>query len=98
MPVPLWGTAAENEKVTVRFQDQEVTTTAHNGKWLVRLQNLQAGGPFQMTIAGTNPLRTSGYPNRASGTAIARSHTVTKPAPPATAGPFTAAMVGLGNV
>src|SRR4051794_18217778 len=57
MPVPLWGTAGENEKVTVRFQDQEVTTTAHNGKWLVRLRDLQVGGPFQMTIAGTNTLR-----------------------------------------
>src|SRR5437588_6766454 len=57
MPVPLWGTAAENEKVTVRFQGQEVTTIAHNGNWLVRLRDLQVGGPFPMTIAGTNTLR-----------------------------------------
>src|SRR5947207_16000623 len=56
LPVPLWGTAAENEKVTVRFQGQEVTTTAHNGKWMVRLRDLQAGGPFGMTIAGTKPI------------------------------------------
>ena len=30
--------------------------------------------------------------------ATARSQTVTSPAPPATAGPFTAAIVGLGSV
>src|SRR2546423_11975555 len=57
IPVPLWGTAAENEKVTVRFQGQEVTTIAHNGKWMVRLRDLQAGGPFGMTIAGTNTIQ-----------------------------------------
>jgi sialate O-acetylesterase len=55
--VPLWGTASENEKVTVRFQGQEATTTAQNGKWMVRLRDLQAGGPFEMTISGTNTLR-----------------------------------------
>src|SRR5262249_1590157 len=57
IPVPLWGTAAENEKVTVRFQGQEVTTTAHNGNWIVRLRDLQTGRPFAMTLAGTNPIR-----------------------------------------
>jgi sialate O-acetylesterase len=57
MAVPVWGTAAENEKVIVRFQGQEVSTTSKNGKWLVRLRDLRAGGPFEMTIAGTNTLR-----------------------------------------
>ena len=50
-----------------------------------------------MTIAATRPRRTSGYPKRAPGTASARSHTVTNPAPPATAAPFTAATVGFGS-
>src|SRR5436853_362385 len=44
IPVPLWGTAAECEKVIVRFQGQEVRSTARNGKWLVRLRDLQPGG------------------------------------------------------
>jgi len=35
--VPIWGTAAEGEQVTVKFQGQTVTTTTINGKWLVRL-------------------------------------------------------------
>src|SRR5262245_25484968 len=52
MPVPVWGTAAENEQVAVRFQGQELATTTRNGKWLLRLRDLQPGGPFQMSIAG----------------------------------------------
>src|SRR5206468_921770 len=52
--VPVWGTADEGEKVTVRLQDQEVSTTAVNGKWMVRLENLKAGGPFELTISGRN--------------------------------------------
>ena len=52
--VPVWGTAEEGEKVTVHFQDQEVSTTAANGKWMVRLEQLKAGGPFELTINGNN--------------------------------------------
>ena len=52
--VPVWGTADEGETVTVRFQEQEVSTTTANGKWMVRLDNLKAGGPFVLTINGQN--------------------------------------------
>src|SRR5207253_674600 len=52
--VPVWGTADEGEQVTVRFQDQEVSTTTAHGKWMVRLEKLQAGGPFGLTVAGKN--------------------------------------------
>src|SRR5947209_1678275 len=55
--VPVWGTADPGEKVTVRFQDQEVSATAKGGKWRVELQNLKAGGPFEMTIRGTNTVQ-----------------------------------------
>jgi sialate O-acetylesterase len=57
MKTPIWGTAEDNERVTVQFQDQEVSTTAKDGKWMVRLENLKAGGPFEMTIAGNNTIR-----------------------------------------
>ncbi len=53
---PVWGTAADGERVTVRFQGQEVSTTAKDGKWLVRLKPLKPGGPFTMTIAGSNTI------------------------------------------
>jgi sialate O-acetylesterase len=59
MPVPIWGAAAEGEKVTVTFQEQTVSTTARDGKWLVRLKPLRAGGPFTMTIAGANVIELS---------------------------------------
>ena len=41
-PVPIWGQATPDEKVTVKFRDQEKTATADkNGKWLVKLDPLQ---------------------------------------------------------
>ena len=55
-PIPLWGTAAEGEKVTVKFQTQEVSTTAKEGRWLVKLKPVKAGGPFTLTISGTNTI------------------------------------------
>jgi sialate O-acetylesterase len=57
MPVAIWGKADEGEKVTVRCQDQEASTTSKDGKWLVQLHNLKAGGPFEMTIAGSNTIK-----------------------------------------
>src|SRR6516225_11760344 len=56
MAVPVWGTARDGEKVTVTFNGQTVSTTATNGRWLVRLKPMKAGGPFTMTIAGDNSI------------------------------------------
>jgi sialate O-acetylesterase len=53
-PVPVWGTADDGERVTVRFQGQEVSATAADGRWLVWLEKLTAGGPFALTITGKN--------------------------------------------
>lgn len=55
--VPLWGSADADEQVTVQFQGQEVATTAKNGTWKVQLQELKAGGPYEMTIAGKNRIQ-----------------------------------------
>jgi len=53
MLVPIWGTAAPGEKVTVKFLGQtKSATTAADGKWTVKLSKLKSGGPFTMTIAG----------------------------------------------
>jgi sialate O-acetylesterase len=52
--LPVWGTAGDGEKVTVKFQDQAVTTIAKGGHWMVRLKPLKAGGPFVMTLVGDN--------------------------------------------
>lgn len=54
--VPVWGTAANGEVVTVAFQGQRVTTTARDGRWMVRLAPLRAGGPFTMIVSGENKI------------------------------------------
>ncbi len=53
--VPVWGTAAAAEKVTVTFQGQTITTeAAANGKWMLNLDSTGAGGPFELIVAGAN--------------------------------------------
>jgi len=53
MIVPIWGTAAPGEKVTVKFLRQTKSATAGtDGKWTVKLAKLKSGGPYTMTIAG----------------------------------------------
>jgi sialate O-acetylesterase len=53
MAVPVWGTADPGEKVVVTFAGQTKPAVAGaDGKWMVRLAKLKAGGPFEMTIAG----------------------------------------------
>ena len=54
MPVPVWGTASENGKITVTINQQRLQTVAQNGKWSVKLAPMKAGGPFTMVIKGEN--------------------------------------------
>jgi len=49
-PVPIWGWGRDGATVTVRFRTQTVSTRVKNGKWLVRLGSLKAGGPDTLTI------------------------------------------------
>jgi sialate O-acetylesterase len=57
MRIPVWGTADAGETVTVAFNAQKKTVTADTeGKWIVRLDAVEAGGPFEMTIAGKNTI------------------------------------------
>lgn len=57
MKVPIWGTADDGEQVTVHFQDRQFQTTAKDGRWMIWLDDLNAGGPFEMTIHGSNTIR-----------------------------------------
>jgi sialate O-acetylesterase len=53
--VPIWGTATPGEVVTVELAGQSATaTTGADGRWQARLPALKAGGPFTLTISGTN--------------------------------------------
>ncbi|MCG3146670.1 MAG: hypothetical protein PCFJNLEI_00104 [Verrucomicrobiae bacterium] len=56
VPLPVWGTAADGEKVTVKFAGQEATATAQAGRWQVELKPLTAGGPFALTVTGANSI------------------------------------------
>jgi sialate O-acetylesterase len=53
MNVPVWGQAAPGTKVTVTFRNQEKTATADaDGKWTVRLDPMEAGGPDKLVVNG----------------------------------------------
>jgi sialate O-acetylesterase len=54
VPIPVWGSAAEGEQVTVTLDGRSASTTALEGKWRVELPPLPAGGPHVLTIAGRN--------------------------------------------
>ena len=57
-PIPVWGWAEPNEKVTVFFNRQTVFATADsNGKWTVNLQSEKAGGPFELIVKGENTIQ-----------------------------------------
>ena len=54
---PVWGTADPKEKVTVTLGSQQATATADaSGRWKVEIGPLQPGGPFEMTVAGSNTI------------------------------------------
>jgi sialate O-acetylesterase len=53
MAVPVWGWAAPGEKITVSLAGQKKTAEADkDGAWLVRLDSMPAGGPFEMSVSG----------------------------------------------
>jgi sialate O-acetylesterase len=57
LPIPIWGWANSNEKVTVRIGKSSASATAGtNGQWSVKLPKMTAGGPYELTVAGANTL------------------------------------------
>lgn len=55
-PVRIWGVAEEGERVNVSFRGQRVQTVATSGRWAVVLRPLDPGGPFTLTVSGTNTI------------------------------------------
>ena len=52
-PLPVWGWASPGERITIVLNGQTKTVkTAKDGTWRVRLDPMEAGGPYQMTVAG----------------------------------------------
>ena len=57
LPIPIWGWAKPDEKVTVNLGKSSTSVTAGtNGQWSVKLPKMSAGGPYQLTVAGVNTL------------------------------------------
>jgi sialate O-acetylesterase len=53
--IKIWGWASNGEKVSVKFNAKTYKTkTTANGKWMVTLPPMKAGGPFTMDISASN--------------------------------------------
>lgn len=50
MEIPVWGTADAGEAIVVKLAGQERTTSAKDGKWMVKFDKLTAGGPHELAI------------------------------------------------
>ncbi len=60
LPVHVWGMASAHESVSVTFRDEtRSTSTDELGRWSVYLSPGEAGGPFQMSVKGTNTITLS---------------------------------------
>ena len=56
-PIHLWGWADAGEQVKVTLRDTSASTKADRlGRWSLYLPEEKAGGPYQVTIAGTNTI------------------------------------------
>ncbi len=56
-PCSIWGTANKGEKVSLLFNDHTYTTTGDkSGNWLITLPSQTAGGPYTITLSGTNTI------------------------------------------
>ncbi len=57
LPVHVWGMAAPGETVSVTFRGETRNATADEyGRWSLYLKPGKAGGPFAMTVQGTNKI------------------------------------------
>ena len=55
--INIWGWAAKGEKVNIKFNGKTYKTkTGADGKWLIVLPPMKAGGPYTMDIAGSNKI------------------------------------------
>src|SRR6185436_5828199 len=55
--INIWGWAAKDEKVNIKFNGKTYKTkTGADGKCLIVLPPMKAGGPYTMDIAGSNKI------------------------------------------
>jgi len=57
MKINIWGWASKSEKVSVKFNGKSYhTKTNDEGKWMLQLAPMKAGGPYTMEISGRNKI------------------------------------------
>ncbi len=57
MALPVWGWADAGEEVTVTLGEATAKTAAGaDGKWMVKLPAMKAGGPHTVTVSGKNKI------------------------------------------
>lgn len=50
----MWGWTTPGQKVTVQIQNKKETATAdESGKWMVKIRPPRTGGPYKVTVTGT---------------------------------------------
>ena len=57
LPIPVWGWANKNEKITIQINGQSRTVKAgKNGEWKTTFDPMKAGGPYRITVEGKNTI------------------------------------------
>ena len=58
--ISVWGNASKGERVTVKLGvNIAETVTGSDGKWMVKLKSMKAGGPYTLNITGENSIEFS---------------------------------------
>ncbi|HEY1869474.1 MAG TPA: sialate O-acetylesterase, partial [Chitinophagaceae bacterium] len=53
--INVWGWASKGEKIKIKFNGKNFKTAANaDGKWLLQLSPMKAGGPYTMNIDASN--------------------------------------------
>lgn len=56
-PLKVWGWAAADEKITLKFKNKHYKTQANkNGNWVITLPAQNAGGPYKMVFNASNKI------------------------------------------
>jgi sialate O-acetylesterase len=57
LKINIWGWASKGEKVTIKFNGKSYRSGAgDDGKWMLQLPPIKAGGPYTMEITGKNKI------------------------------------------
>ncbi|HEX3007737.1 MAG TPA: sialate O-acetylesterase, partial [Bacteroidales bacterium] len=57
---PVWGWADKGEKIRITFAGKKYSTVANaNGKWIVYMDALPEGGPYELVITASNKITLS---------------------------------------